>query len=276
MSVIDVMDKRVSVRTYSTEDLSHTLMERVKRIVEKERKGPFGNRYSMKLFNPDEVVPSYGVIKGASLFFGGLAGTDERAIIDYGYCFEEVVLELTALELGTCWLGGTFSRDFIASQLDPRDGFITPAISPIGYSAEKTSMADKISRVVANAKKRKAHHKIFFNYTGEGELQPLRIEELAPPVDEICETVRFAPSASNKQPWRIVRQNDHYHFYCHYDKKYNALFRLFQIQSLDMGIALCHFKKSAEELRLGGTFSYSNPHLENVGWNYILSWKSGR
>lgn len=281
--MINAMDRRISVRTYDTELPTGSHREQMERIIARERKGPFGNRFTFQLFNTEEEgaseeigkMSSYGVIKNASLYFGGHSGSDEHSIVDYGFCFQEVVLELTAMELGTCWLGGTFSRGYVASRMSLPEGRIIPAISPVGYSNEKRSFADKISRFVARSKNRKPLNKILFSYSGKGELHPLEMVDLPTPVNEILESVRFAPSASNKQPWRIVRQDDHYHFYCDYDKTYNRLFRQFKIQLLDMGIALCHFTKGAEELRLGGCFSYADPHLENVHWSYILSWKTG-
>lgn len=281
--MIEIMDRRISVRTYTAELPEGELYERIERILSRERKGPFGNRYTLTLIKVDEEadreigkMSSYGVIRNARLYFGGCADPEDHSIIDYGYCFEEALLELTALGLGTCWLGGTFSRGYVARRLSLPEGKVVPAISPVGFSGEKRALADRISRFVARSKKRKSHGKILYLYGGEGELKPASLEDLPVPLDEIAEAVRYAPSASNKQPWRIIRQDDLYHFYCDYDKTYNRLFRHFRIQSLDMGIALCHFTKAAEELRWDGKFSYSDPRLHNMDWKYILSWKAGK
>ena len=283
MSLIDIMDRRISVRTFSKELPEGELFDYMKRIIAKERKGPFGNRYSFTLIDIEDdkltemgKMTSYGVIKDARLYIGGYADPDDRSIIDYGYCFQDMLLELTVIDLGTCWMGGTFGRSFIAKSLSLPEGKVIPAISPVGFSMEKRAFADKVTRFLAGSKNRKAHNKLFFNYNGERELQPVITEDLRSPLDEVFESVRFAPSASNKQPWRILIQDNMYHFYCDFDKKYNSMIKGFNIQSLDMGIALCHFTKAAEELRLGGNLSYSDPKFDNVDWNYILSWKVNR
>ncbi|MBB6482661.1 nitroreductase family protein [Spirochaeta isovalerica] len=280
MNMLDAMDKRTSVRTYLDEMPGSSLMESVEKIVTKQRKGPFGNRFSFTLISVNDEtreeigkLSSYGMIKNAPLYFGGYAENEEHAIIDYGYCFEEAVLELAAIGLGTCWLGGTFSRGKVARLLTLPEGKIIPAISPIGFSGEKMSLTEKISRFVAGSKNRKPHNKILFSWNTDGQLMPEDLEKYPAPVDEVIESVRFAPSASNKQPWRIVRQGDLHHLYCDLDKNYARLFRHFKIQLLDMGIALCHFLKASEELRWRGKFSYADPHLENSDWIYILSWK---
>lgn len=282
MSFLEIMGNRTSVRTYSKELPEGELFGRIQRILRKERKGPFGNRYSMTLLDMDDEknlelgkMTSYGMIKGARLYFGGYADGDDRSIIDYGYCFEEVVLELTAEGLGTCWMGGTFNRGFLAKMLSLPEGKVIPGISPLGFPLEKRRVTEKLARILAGSKNRKAHNKLFFRQGGGEELEPVISEELRTPVNEIFEAVRFAPSASNKQPWRIIIQDDFYHFYIDYDKTYNAMIKGFNIQSLDGGIALCHFTKAAEELWFKGTLSYADPQFENIKWSYILSWKAG-
>lgn len=277
------MDRRNSVRTYSPDLPEGEILERVKRIVEKTRKGPFGNFYSMTLFDINDEqsrdlgqMTSYGIIKNASLYFSGYCSGDDHSIIDFGYCFEEVILELTALELGTCWLGGTFGRGFVAARLGLPEGKVIPAVSPVGYIGEKKALADHITRFVARSENRKTHSKFIFRHKGDSELVPLNSGDLESPLYEALEAVRFGPSASNRQPWRMVIDNNLIHFYCEYNKAYNAVIRGFKIQALDMGIALCHFVKAAEELRMGGKPLYSDPRLENLKWKYILSWKIGR
>ena len=277
------MENRTSVRTYSEELPEGELLGRIQRILSKDRKGPFGNRYSMTLMDMDDEknlelgkMTSYGMIKGARFYFGGFADGDDRAIIDYGYCFEEVVLELTAEGLGTCWMGGTFSRGFMAKMLSLPEGKVIPGISPFGFPVDKRRPTEKLTRFLAGSKKRKAHNKLFFNQGGGDQLEPVITDELRSPVDEIFEAVRFAPSASNKQPWRIIIQDEYYHFYIDYNKTYNGMMKGFNIQALDGGIALCHFTKAAEELRFKGKLSYADPKFENIKWSYLLSWKVSR
>ena len=67
------------------------------------------------------------------------------------------------------------------------------------------------------------------------------------------EMVRLAPSASNKQPWRIVKDNNLYHFYEQQLSGYSKSFA-YDIQRIDMGIAACHFHLTAIEKGLKGEF----------------------
>jgi len=76
--------------------------------------------------------------------------------------------------------------------------------------------------------------------------------------------VRLAPSALNMQPWRIIKDNDSYHFYANGLKDYSKI---------DMGIALCHFHLSCIENNLNGDFNYIDSVKDKYdNLTYILSW----
>jgi hypothetical protein len=89
------------------------------------------------------------------------------------------------------------------------------------------------------------------------------------------EMVRLAPSASNKQPWRIVAGGGHFHFYLQHTRGYSKALG-YDIQKVDMGIAMCHFELTAEELGLKGAWSVKDPGASNLpeGAEYIVSWEA--
>ena len=275
MSQLKIMAGRISVRTYSLE-VPVDLLEKINKIVEKKRKGPFGNIFSFTLMDTKDKnigkITSYGVIKGARLFFGGYSDPDDKSVVDYGYCFEAALLELTELNLGTCWLGGSFSRGFTQKVLSMPEGKVIPAISPVGISMENKSLADTLIRYIAGSAKRKPRNELFYKIPDKGMLSPQTKEDVSPRLDKILESIRCAPSASNKQPWRIVFQGEQIHFYWDFDKKYNLYFRGFNIQAIDMGIALCHFITASNELGYNGKLCDADPHLEDIPWKYVLSW----
>jgi putative nitroreductase len=280
LSNIKIMNNRTSVRSFSKDILPADLLGKIIAIITKERKGPFGSKPKLSLIdindkNPDDIgkMTSYGVVKGADLYFGGYSDPDDKSIIDFGFCFQEALLELTALGLGTCWLGGTFGRGFIAKALCLPEGKVIPAISPVGISLKKRTIIDKLVRMIAKSAKRKPHEQLFFSHSQAEGLKSLILGEEKKPVVEVLEAVRLAPSASNKQPWRMIVQEGLIHLYWDIDEKYNSVFKSFKIQALDMGIALCHLVKSSEELNINGSISEKDPLLENVPWKYIASLK---
>jgi hypothetical protein len=73
------------------------------------------------------------------------------------------------------------------------------------------------------------------------------------------EMTRMAPSASNKQPWRVVKENDAWHFFLKRTPGYRTslaanLLTLSDLQRVDMGIAMCHFELAALEAGICGTW----------------------
>jgi hypothetical protein len=82
----------------------------------------------------------------------------------------------------------------------------------------------------------------------------------------------MAPSATNKQPWRIVRDGAAWHFYLRRTKGYgkgSALFtvlRIADLQRVDLGIAIRHFELVARTWTLGKLGSArSRPHAPRYG-----------
>ena len=95
--------------------------------------------------------------------------------------------------------------------------------------------------------------KLFFKGDFSHPLTREGAKELCPDYEDALEFVRLAPSAVNKQPWRIVCDGKAFHFYearTLSPDSHNG----FDIQRVDMGIALNHFHLAAKEKNLSGHF----------------------
>ncbi len=91
--------------------------------------------------------------------------------------------------------------------------------------------------------------------------------------------VRLAPSASNRQPWRIVTDPDQnlYHFFLQRAKSYQPhKMGLADLQRVDIGIAMCHFALAAQAFELKGNWTGDIPKIEDLpqSTEYIVTWKS--
>jgi nitroreductase len=62
---------------------------------------------------------------------------------------------------------------------------------------------------------------------------------------DALEAVRLAPSAVNKQPWRVVIRKNAAHFYVKHDKGY--LTPDYDLQKIDLGIGMYHFEQELLE-----------------------------
>ncbi len=188
---------------------------------------------------------------------------------------EHAILFATDLGLGTCWLGGTFSRSRFAEKIEVRRDEIVPTVTAIGTNAQSPQARDWI-RERARGTDRLPAEQLFFEQQFGKPLLAVGAGAYAAPL----EALRWAPSASNKQPWRIVRTENAFHFYLARTKgcgKGSLLFFLLQfadLQRVDMGIAMCHFELTARELCLAGRWVVQDPNIAKSDdrTEYIVSW----
>ncbi len=128
--------------------------------------------------------------------------------MEFGYRFEQLILKATDMGLGTCWMAGTFKTCDLTDKVALSDTEQIVMISPIGY-AKSARGFERFMRVAINADKRKPWESLFYSEDFE---HPLTRAD-AKVYDEALEMVRLGPSASNKQPWRIILRDERVDFY---------------------------------------------------------------
>jgi nitroreductase len=274
--MIDTIRKRRSIRTYADKSLEADLRQKIEAILADPGTGFFGHTANFALIEKaqaqqDEKVRlgTYGFIKGARHFIAGALEHGEKAEVDYGYLMERIVLEMTRLGLGTCWLGGTFSRREYAQILHLDDRSWVPAILSLGYAADRKGTVEKLVRWGAGADHRKPWSELFFDGDFTRPLAP----DVAGPFAEALEMVRIGPSASNKQPWRIVKDGDTLHLYLvRTPGYYGKYLPSTDLQMIDMGIAMQHLEAAAEALGLNGHWETVATGFDTRGAEYIVTW----
>lgn len=209
---------------------------------------------------------TYGVISGANSFIIGILDKEEKDALEFGYLFEKIVLFATDLGLQTCWLGGTFNKGNFKQNMSLLHNEFIPIVSPVGIKKEKPRVFESAMRAVIGANKRKPWSELFFEADGLVPLNEHSEGEYAIPL----EMVRLGPSASNKQPWRIIKDKNAYHFFLCRTKGYGVTG--YDMQMNDIGIAKCHFELSVNELGLKGTWQEIKNINTTNNWEYICSW----
>jgi hypothetical protein len=272
---IETIQKRVSCRTFDGRPIDGKARDTLREFLRSNTRGPFGNPLRFELIDLTETeraelksLGTYGVIKGASLFIAGAVAKGPRAMEDYGYGMERNILFATALGLGTCWLGGTLNRSGFARKIGLSAEEFMPAISPVGCTASNRSLTDRAFRFMAKSDKRKPWQELFFD---ERPGNPL-VKDKAGAGGQALESVRVGPSASNRQPWRIVREGQSWHFFLARTPGYDKMLGEIRLQEVDMGIALCHFELASAELGIAGSWQQANPGFDADMWEYIVSW----
>lgn len=278
MNLHDAVFNRKSIRTFVKEDLNKDDISIIKNVltVHQNIRGPFDHSFEFTFNLNDSQDPNgkkigtYGILKNVPAYIGGISQNNLESIVDFGYVFELIVLSLTTHDFGTCWLGGTFKRKSYRKQLEQNE--IIPAISPVGRKSTSRSIVDKIIRNSAQSDNRLPFNQLFTDIN----LNPID-HKLGRKLIECLSMVRRAPSASNKQPWRVVVDdaNNYVHFYIARTQNYARMLK-YDIQALDVGIALAHFEVGLNYYGVNYTREKleGNPMFE--GLDYIISIKQSK
>lgn len=282
--ITEIIRKRHSCRTYSTKPVEKDLKDQLERFLVDSPAGPFGTRTRFELITATDEgrdalkgLGTYGFIKDPAGFILGAVKQSLRDLEDFGYAMERNILYATDLGLGTCWLGGSFTRSTFAERISTCDDETVPAVAAVGHVAPKMRMMEKTIRWGAGAENRKPWKDLFYHHGFNEPLSPEDIGKWAEPL----EMVRIAPSASNRQPWRIVRDptTSRFHFYLQRSKGYQTrnkmLFGMADLQRVDMGIAMCHFELACNASGLTGKWSLDEPDIGNLPEStaYVASWQ---
>jgi nitroreductase len=146
------------------------------------------------------IVGSYGKIKDAPAFIAFVGNTDDPFVQEeVGYTGEAIILEATALGLDTCWVGGFFRPDIVASLIEVSDKERVLAITPVGYARGFESWEEK-----SMTRFGRSHNRLPLAKLVKG----LPREKWPDWVNICLEAARLAPSAANRQPWSFDVQDD--------------------------------------------------------------------
>ncbi len=248
---------RRSVRTFDGRELDKNDIEKLISFA-KTLENPYKIPVDFKLMNAKEHGLNCPVTVGTDLFVGGKIKCIENASVAFGYSFEMLVLYAQAIGIGTTWLGGTMNRSAFEQAMELDNDEIMPCASPLGYPAKKMSLRESMMRKGVKADERLPFEGLFF----DGSFDTPLSQEKAGKWAEALEMVRLAPSAVNKQPWRVVVADDSVHFYLKRSKGFSYNEKL-DMQMIDMGIALCHFDLTAKENNLNVAFGQNDPKIES-------------
>ncbi|OGW40493.1 MAG: nitroreductase [Nitrospirae bacterium RBG_13_39_12] len=223
---------RRSRRLFISEPVPENLLERLNTVCNQFR--PFTEARAVMVTHSANkvfkgITANYGKIKGAPALIAFIGNIRDSHIYEkVGYLGEGIVLEATALNLGTCWVGVLFRPDVAASLIKIKEGEKVFAVTPIGYVKKEWSMEEKIMTGFGWTHKRKSLDELV---TGIDKVKwPLWIKTA-------LEAARIAPSAVNRQPWRFKVEPDNITVSLDNPKD------TFNIpKQLDCGIAMLHIE----------------------------------
>ena len=232
MDMKEIIRTRKSVRTFDGKPLSAEDKTKLLSYVESIA-NPYNIPVKFVWLDKNKHGLSSPVIVGEDAYIAAKVPKVSHAEEAFGYSFEKMVLYAWSIGIGTTWIGGTLDRKLFEKAADTAADEYMMIVSPLGYPAEKPSEVDRRLRDKVHGDERLPASKMFF----DGNFQtPLTDSEAL----AILEAVRWYPSAANMQPCRIVKDGSKYHFYEQHKEEYRNAYA-WDVQKIDMGIALCHF-----------------------------------
>jgi hypothetical protein len=284
--VTEIIKQRYSCRVYNKTPIVVEQVRQLGAFTELIKTGPLGTPYRFELVVAQEQdrkamqgLGTYGLIKDPPGFIIGAVGQGEKNLEDFGYGMETIILYATSLGLGTCWLGGNFTKHSFSKKIRATREEIVPGVAAIGYATETSRTQDRL-RQRARSDTRLPWDALFFQSSFEHPLSKEGAGAYATPL----EMLRQAPSAHNYQPWRVVQDGSCFHFHLQRTQGFGPgtpmfiLLGVTDLQRMEIGIAMCHFELAARGLDLEGQWKLHDPALRKPGdtLEYVVTWVGKR
>ena len=253
--VAEIIQNRRSVRTFDGEEVSAEDLEKLSSFM-KKIENPYEIPVEFELLNAKQQKLSCPVVSGTNLYVGAKVSRMPHMEEAFGYSFEMLVLYAWSIGIGTVWIGGTMDRGAFERAMKLNEGEVMPCVSPLGYPAKKMALKENMMRKAVKADSRLPFESLFF----DGVFGVPLTEERAGKLAGVLKMVRLAPSAVNKQPWRVVVDGNAAHFYLKRNKGFGSE-AAGNLQKVDLGIALCHFALGAKEKGLDISFAINDPGI---------------
>jgi nitroreductase len=274
MNILEAISRRVSVRNFFPEPADETELDKVRRAGE-TAEGLTGAEMRFHLY-ADAIIGcevtagfgDYGRFIRAPHYIFLTARESTGYLTDSGYRFEQMLLEATRCDLGTCWIGGMFRESSVRTALGLDNSWRVVALTPIGRAAGP-GLVSRSLQAITGASTRRPFSDIFF-WKRHGEPLPADIignDRLI----QALEATRRAPSWANKQPWRFILTEREILIY----KQMRQMKEGKDYHLLDCGIAMIHLHLASRELGFEGHWRLSEfevpgaPDAEPVG-KYVL------
>jgi len=249
-----IIDRR-SVRRYDRTALDAGTIDQVQHFIESAEPLIPENHFDVRhhdgmLIDKDFIssMGAYGYIVTPPHALAPYIIGNSYPLVDLGYRVEQIVVRLTGLDIGTCYIGTLYREEANRARLNlPADSHCG-ALLVFGYPASSTTghALNSLMRSVPRGNTRLPMNQIFYQGSFDHPTHPP--DDLFP----ILSAARFSPSAVNAQPWRFLWLDGDLHIFV---KRYNPKYGRGPGQAYryyDGGICLANIKLALNTLELKG------------------------
>ncbi|MFV0379926.1 MAG: nitroreductase family protein [Anaerorhabdus sp.] len=222
MNIIECISNRKSRRSFTTTIVSEDKINLIKnKINEINKKSGLSFELIEDASDCFDGMKSYGLFKNVRSLVVLKGKKDNRHLFEnIGYYGEELVLYLTHLLLGTCWVGGTYkpSDSWLSNEEE------TACVIVFGEVDDKLDLKEKSFRKLVHLKQKTISQLSTYDKPEKWFIEGMR-------------AVQLAPSALNRQPVHFTLKNNNVSAKVTSENKYSLI---------DLGIAKYHFEAASK------------------------------
>lgn len=232
ISIKDAIARRKSSRSFNMSGLTKDELSRITEYANNIPSLLPGIKIKAEIIGPNDVK---SIMKWRAPHYISIYAEDSAAgLMNIGFVYEQVVLYLTSLGIGTCW----------ATSISPKEKHESDGTKWAAVIAFGRTQGEEVWREAGSAK-RKASKEVYDKK------------------DALLEAARLAPSSMNNQPWRFEHEGNTILVYC---KKQGLLKKWMVSQNhIDIGIALGNIKAVSDSFH----FTLFDKEVEKKGYTLM-------
>ncbi len=245
---------RRSVRRYDKALLEQSMLTQVREIISRTVPLIPENRYEATLrdvaVGEDLVrdLGAYGRIVSPPHYLTPYMLGQEYVLEDLGYRAEQIAVHLTAMGIGTCYVGA------LRREAEVRSRFNLPEEARVGafliFGRPSTTFGgravNRLMRAAAGASRKLPVERLFFQDTFDNPATPAT--DIAP----LIEAAQHSPSAVNAQPWRFLQRDGQLYLFVTRDSRRYGRGPQEHYCFYDGGIAMANITLAMEALGMRG------------------------
>jgi hypothetical protein len=224
------------------------------------------NNFSIKIFKYKPQAPSgkalggFGRIMNPPYFMLPVISGDDFSLVDLGFHTQQIVLDLWTKGIGSCYIGCAHRQNRVRQLLGLSEQINIISFLVFGLPDKNQSLRlyQKFSSFFTRAKQRLSIEELFLENSFP---ESLKSDNL---FMKIFEAGRFAPSATNAQPWRFRIEENRFIIFSH-QKAVPNLYDLKQGYSLhDTGICMANMSRAAQSLNTEVHWNKANADMQKI------------
>lgn len=203
MNLYNAIEKRISIRKYENEDFDEKTINLIEEKMLNLIPMHEGIKTRLELIeaNSTGIGTLYGLAKiNAPYCIVAISEIKDGYKENIGFIDEQLVLELTDMGIGTCWLG-TYDDEKIRQILNLNENEIITNVISVGYPFKQKNFSNTIFRNLIGRKRKKDIEIAYQNNWDNDASDYLNNNET---IRKILNMSILAPSGSNKQPVYVV------------------------------------------------------------------------